>query len=255
MMNYIKSELYRVFHSVEIYSLTGVISILLLMLNGVLAIFSKEGHFPYGNVGYSLGILVSAIQIIIACGAIVVSFLYSERRKNSAMKNTIAYGISREGIFLGDCMVSILAGLLSMAVILAAFVGSACLLLDRTGMEIIEILFRGIAAVLPSVFAGVILYVWLDMRNVKEMKGMLIWLSVMDFVPSIVKMLGYRVELLARAASWMPWNLFGVQGGMSSGITCIWQTSEGFAKCWAAGGLGMVIFLVLGLWSVRRIEL
>mgnify|MGYP002232657355 FL=1 len=53
-------------------------------------------------------------------GLIVAAVLYEEEHKNGNMKNAVAFGISREKLFLGKCMTAVLTATVIMALVLTA---------------------------------------------------------------------------------------------------------------------------------------
>lgn len=108
MMNYIKSECYRVVHTKTFYIVMAVLSGLVLLMNTVNSI---SGHlipdFRYDTFRFSLNSFTSFIMLMLAMGAVVSSLLFIDDRKNGALEQAVSYGISREKIFIGKCITAL----------------------------------------------------------------------------------------------------------------------------------------------------
>ncbi len=73
MVNYMKSEFYRIFHDRTIYLLTAVITGLAVFVNVVLYLFEvNTTNFPYGNVRFSFINLITGMPIFYI-GAMLVT--------------------------------------------------------------------------------------------------------------------------------------------------------------------------------------
>lgn len=255
MLNYMKSEWYRITHSKEIYLITGLMSLAVLFMNVVTAISSRSlPGFKYGLVSFSLNTLTSSLPTWMFCmGTVIVGSLYAEERKNGTMKNSVAYGISRVSIFIGKCLMSMLFCVISLAVILVFLVSSAVLLLDGPAEEPIRQMLSGVGAALPSAFASAILTMALLSLCRKEIMAYVLWMVIMYGVPVVTFFAGLQFRTLNRAAEWMPWNFlnYEVQANMS-GYNCLWDTPYGLMKCLVAGGIGILVFAAAGLLIVRK---
>lgn len=257
MRNYIKSEWYRVTHTSTIYVFTGVLAGLTLLMNLVLWAFDKtEVAFPYGTAAFSLSFLACSMMIICVVGAILAGLLFAEDKKNGSLKNSIAFGISRTEIFLGKCVVSTLVSLISLAVILLVYLGSAVLLL-KPGVEpkAVEITLQGVACVIPMAIASEVLGLAFCNFFQKEVVAGIDWFAVMVGIPQICFILGLKFESWAKVAAWMPYNYLSREVMINmSGWNCLWQTPEGVAKCLISGFIGLIVFLAFGLLVSKKQE-
>ena len=100
--------------------------------------------------------LTSMIMVMLAMGAVVASLLFIDDRKNGVMKQMIAYGISREKIFVGKCIVALGFSLIIMVAVLVIYVGSAYLLLREPEWLPLKEMLLGIGASLPMAAASLI---------------------------------------------------------------------------------------------------
>lgn len=257
MLNYIKSEFYRVFHGREVYLFTGVCAALTVLFNLILYLFKTfTPDFPYGSIRYSLNQLSSSMEILSYAGACLATFLFAEEHKSGTLKNTISFGISRNQFFTGKCIVCSVASLFSMIVILFFYFGSAYLLLEDTGGITVMDRLRGVVANLPMAFAAVILTSAFLCMFKKEMVMMAWWFVIMAIVPIVTFFLGLKIDWLNKAAEWMPRNYLNMEVQInSSQYQALWDTSEGMAKCLIAGFIGIIVFYLIGFIGFRKKEI
>lgn len=254
MLNYMKSECYRVIHGKELYVLTGALSGLTVLMNVILYLFNRfVFDFPYGSIRYSLNILSSSMTTLLLGGLLVTSFMFSEEHKNGTLKNAVSFGISRGQFFTAKCIVCSAASLACMAVVLTVYYGSAYLLLDDPGGITVMVRLRGVAANLPMAFAAVILTVALMCMIKKEILMTICWMAVIWLIPTICFFAGFKIEWLNRAAEWMPWNYLKYETAVNmTQYECLWDTPEGLAKCLIAGAIGIAVFYVAGYVAFRK---
>ena len=255
MVNYMKSEWYRITHTKDIYVTTGILAGLTLFINLMLYITDhKSENFRYGTVSFSLSLLISGMYVIVMAAMGLALALFAGNWKNGILKNAVAGGISREKIFLGKCVVGTVAAFFSMVVILAVYIGSAVLLLDNGVVdEAVGIALRGVGSTLLMAIASLILTIVLNSCLEREGSALLAWCTIMNLVPEICNLLGTKIVLFKRIAGWMPNNYLSdeVVANMS-GWQCLWETPEGLAKCLISGVLGIVIFLISGIVLCRK---
>lgn len=259
MMNYVKSEFYRISHSRGIYCLTGILVILSFLLNAVLGWFGRRdgSSFPYATTSFSYSNLVANPMFFCVMSAIIGIFLYEGNRKNGNLKNTISFGIPRIKVFAGQCMVATVTAILCLIVVLSVYIVSAVVLLEHTGPVSLMDLLTEIPAVLLVAIASLISGIVCIEAFGKDSTGIIIWFVIWFIIPRIFFYLGLRIDVLHTIAMWMPDNFFGTNGmrvNMSQSITA-WDTVEGMAKCLISGLIGMVVFSLSGVVLLRRREL
>lgn len=257
MLNYLKSEFYRILHGREIYSATAALAGLTVLMNLVLFAFDRlTPDFPYATVTFSLNMMTGSMPMLLMAGLIIVLFLFSDEYKNGTLKNTISYGISRNAFFTGKCIACAVAAFLSMLVVLAVYIGSAYLLLNAEGSMPVRQLLTGTAVNLPAAFASVILASALCCRFKKETAVVLWWLGIIWWLPMVCFFLGLKIESNERISEWMPWNYLKYEVSVNmSGYSCLWDTPEGVAKCLIAGSIGILVFYVAGILVFHKREI
>ncbi|MFZ7119341.1 MAG: hypothetical protein ACOWWH_00120 [Eubacteriaceae bacterium] len=259
MMNYVKSEFYRVSHGKGVYYFTAILSILVFLLNAILHWFGKidGASFPYDTTSFSYSNLVANPMVFCVMGAVIGIILYEGNRKNGNLKNTIAFGIPRTKVFAGECIVATITAVASLIVVLAVYIVSAIILLEHTGPVSLTDLLTEIPAVFLLAIASLISGIVCIEAFGKDSTGIIVWIVIWFIIPRIFFYLGLRIDVIHNIAMWMPENFFGTSSmsvNMSQSITA-WGTAEGMAKCIISGMIGIIIFSFSGIVLLRKREL
>ncbi len=257
MLNYMRSEWYRIFHTKSLWVFTAVLTVLILSLNVMLFLMgSGNPDFPYSTVRFSFSMLLSSMLIFGCSGVALASILFADKSQGGIMKNAASYGISRTRILVGKCIISSAAAFASMVVILAVYVGSAVLLLDGEWVSCVQTVIIGVLVNLPFAVACVILYISFQQFLGRESLAILAWIGVIYILPLICLYAGFRIDLLAKIAEWLPYNYLQLEVQASaSQYDCLWMNSQGMAKCLISGFVGIGVFLFLGFCMNHRKEL
>lgn len=254
MLNYIKSEWYRISHTKGIYMFLGVFMILAVLMNVGIDLFGNQ----YATTAFSYSNFVANPMVFPFMGIVIAYFLYDGSRKNGNLKNTIASGISRVKIFAGECVVGILVSTLMMILILGTWILCAQLLLESKGVvQLDDVLWE-----LPSIYlisiASLISSILMIELFEKSINGILAWFAIWFLIPEILRYLGLRFDWIQQIALWLPNNFFKVVNGahvnMQECIT-MWETTEGFLTCILAGLMGVILFTSLGIYLLKERDL
>ncbi len=257
MLNYMKSEFYRVLHSAVVYVTAVILGVLTIILNVMLAGFNRfSTDFLYGTTSFSFSNLVANPMVYCYMAFIIVAILYEANKRNGDLKNTIAYGISRTKIFAGKCIVSFITSLVILMIVMTVYIVSAVLLLKHSGPTEIEDLLLEIPAVsliaISSLILGVVV---LELFN-KSVIAMVVWYLIFAGIPTALFCIGIKVEFIQKIALWMPENFFRVEMQVNMAqCTTIWDTAEGMAKCLISGAIGIVLFSIAGILLLRKKEI
>ena len=240
MLNYTKSELYRIVHGRELYLFTGVLCAIVLLSSVLLWAMASTPDFPYATVRFSLSNLISMLPSLFLLAGLLVWVLFADDRKDGTFKGLGSTGRGRA----------------SMMGILAVYGGSAVLLLEGPA-DAVPILLKGVAAALPFTVACVVLGVAVCSVLPKTSAAFLVWLAIVAIVPSALHAVGMVVEPVGALASWLPYNFFSNEVAINqSGLAeFLWDTPAGLAKCLIAGFAGVAVFGIAGLWRASKREL
>lgn len=251
MFNYIKSELYRAAHSLSCLVTLGVFVALAVTITCGLAIFGAVNpDFGYDNTAYAMSFLATIPSVFVCAAPILVYILYENTGRSGVLKNAVAFGISREKIFLSQIIVSFIFCFAVMAATLAVYFAAAFALLDYDPSFAASEVAREVLCVLPSAVASLIFAVVCVNISDRAFVGILLWMAVFYVVPYVCRWIGYEADFFARAASWMPMNFMD---SMSNPM--FWQTKEGVIKAIVAGAAGTALFAVTGWLALRKKEI
>lgn len=258
MLNYIKSELYRVWRIKTILTMGGVFAGLILLMNFVLFLLKDVEYFRYGITSFSFSVIVAQPMLYCYVAADVAATLYEGDRRKGVERSSIAGGISRMEIFAGKCLVSLLTALGILALVLPVYIVSAVLLLNPAGPTTVGDMLMELPAVALSGIASIILAVFLLEFFDKSIVGILAWIVIMIVLPKAFLLsgilLGSRGDMLTRIAMWMPQNFFMDMEVTMSQCAPIWDTAAGMEKCVIAGAAGIVIFSLGAVLLLRKKE-
>lgn len=256
MLNYIKSECYRAIHAKGVYMAIGIMAAMVLAMNIVLALGGQYiPDFRYGSFRFSLNTLTAAIYSVVLLGAVVPGCIFMDDRRNGVLKNAVAYGISREKIFVGKCLVAFLFTFFILCAVEIVYVGSAWVLLDDPEWVPLREMLMGIGAALPSAAASLIFMMLLGILFEKEMAAAIWWAAFYYLIPMAFSLVGLKLEAFAKIASWMPYTFLRMEAIVSySDYHCLWDTPAGLTKCIVSGVIGCAVFLGFGIWKVKKQE-
>ena len=82
MLNYTKSELYRIVHGRELYLFTGVLCAIVLLSSVLLWAMASTPDFPYATVRFSLSNLISMLPSLFLLAGLLVWVLFADDRKD-----------------------------------------------------------------------------------------------------------------------------------------------------------------------------
>ena len=274
MLNYIKSECYRISHRPVLYVTTLLLSVFVVGLIVLIAMFAWDtDNASAVSAGITYAGLISSPQVFMYMAAIVSCLIYSSVHKYGDVKNTIAGGLSRVQVFAGKCITSLIAATIVMIVLLTVWIISAELILTSGGLfSIVDVLFEVLVVYLIAAANIITVQLFFELFK-KEILAALAWAAVWIMLPAVLNLLGMRFEVLANIASWMPYNFLqnvvqtttvaqgDVMGGsvnvsiISQKPDVLWYTSEGLFKCLLSGAIGVALFSLSGWLVLRRRDL
>lgn len=211
-------------------------------------------NFRYGSTTFPFSMLVyGGFQMAFLLIIGLCSNLFGAEFKNRTIINSIAYGCSREMLFFGKLIVTLICCALTLVLVEGTLIGSAYLLLEDGGIEALKSLMRATIACLPGYICGACAAVAFFYTFGSDLKGIWAWLIVFIGVPSVTSILGLKFETIATMDKWLVYNLFG-ETAPAPAYGMIWDTAEGFRRCILAGVMGIIVFIIVGIIGVRKKE-
>ena len=109
MINYMKSELYRIFHSKGVYIYLIVCNVLMILGGTHYFYFDKtENNFPYGNAKFFYTNVITAGLLILVIGA-SMNMLVNSKQNKALNKISISFDTAVSSIYWGKFIVYILS--------------------------------------------------------------------------------------------------------------------------------------------------
>lgn len=258
MFNYIKSEFYRNIHTKGNYIFLFGCMAFVIFLNVALGMFANsQVNFPYGNTKFSFSSFYTAMNVVMMVCLSLVSLIYGQEFKNHTLKNSISYGISRSQIYFGKFLTEVVISIINLVLISAAYIISAYIILDNSGIVYLNDLIRSLVACVPLFLVSVMVAHCLYFIFDSEVAVGVSWVIIIAVIPKILSMVGRKIDILGKVASWMPWNIAGwsTYDEANKRMIMSWSTQEGFVKCFIVGIIGTIIFYIVGLVLFKKREI
>lgn len=258
MINYLKSELYRILYRKGTYLFILICSALLVSSNVVLALVDKaEENFPYATTYFSLGNLITNFPFIFLICIGVASMIFGNEHNNHTMKNNISYGLSRGRIYFGKFIIEVIYSLIAFFIISGCHVGSAYLILEHSSPKVLEMLLDTFVVTLPLLLLS--LATTNSFAFIMEGTGSAIasTIGVLLAFPLVTNFLGMKFKVFRDLASVLPWNMINNldYDFVNFQLLQPWEGMKGYYMYWTAGMVQLIIICAIGYMVFRRKEI
>ena len=241
MLNYIRSELYRATHTRPCYVMTAVLVLGILAFNLVLHFWGSGADY-YGHTSFSYVFSISEPWLYIICGAVVAALLYEGRSKNGNLKNSLASGLSRSQLFVGQCLTALLIATIMMVIVVAVWAATDFWTLDD--------FLCSVAAAYPLAVASLVSIIPFFLLFRRDLTAVAGWLMVWNVAPALFAGLGLKFSWASRLASWMPKNFLSFDS-----VVRWWEEPMILEKSLISALIGILVFGLLGVVSWRKRDL
>jgi ABC-2 type transport system permease protein len=257
MINYLKSEFYRIFHAKSTYLFIIICSALLISASILLAIVKlSEPDFPYATTYFAISLMISNVMIVYFLCITVSNMIFGNEHTNHTLKNTISYGISRSTIYFGKLIVQIVYAFLAFTLIVGCYIGSSYLLLENSGPEIMELLFKMYAAVVPMFLFALAATNCFTFIMDSAAGSIAATCGLMIGFPIVTGFLGMKFEFINKISNITPWNLIGnIDIDFENYVLTLFWQENGHVKYWIAGLAQMLIVVIVGFVVFRKKEI
>lgn len=244
MLNLMKSEQYRFVRTGNFYY-TGLLYILLMAAAAVILYAFKQFDpgFQYGNERFFYRNVQAMMPVVFLLLFTFPLILMGEHKQ--VLKNTAAYGYSRQQIYAAKLMVTMAGFLLFALVLTGASVLFGAALLDRSHEHALTEYSKSLLSVLPVMIAGITTYYSLAAVMKKNTQIMIAYLLIY-FLPH------YVLGALKGRFAWAAWlhshnpvyYLFNLYREMTYPA---WEP-------WVSGAVYTLFFGALGLYLFNKEE-
>lgn len=254
MFNYIKSELFRISRNKKLYILLTVIAVLILAMGVVLALFGKNSAFPYATTAFALGNEYRSMNYLLLIVLLLSAYLDDNEYRQHTMKHSVAFGISRNTIYLARLFAQMIVSAVIYILMNVLLVGISFAFLKHSNVGELNELLRAMTAGIPLFLAALAISHCFIMNMESVVSAETFAISIILILPLIMNILGRQVELIAKLAYWLPYNLASPFYDESSMIQLVWNMPNGMWHCYLSGLTVTIIFIVAGLVFFRKRE-
>lgn len=258
MLNYLKSEFYRILHKKVTYLFIIICSLLLISSTIVLAaVKASDTSFQYATTKFAIDLFSSNLMMILLLCIVVAVTVFGNEHNNHTMKNSISYGISRGKLYCGKLIMELIYALIAFAIITGAYIGVAYLLLENSDPGYLVLLLKACFAALPLfIFAiGATNCFLFLMESVGSSIGAVV--GILLGLPLVFNLLGMKFKLFADLANLLPYNMINGIGYDTEKfqLSLLWAGNTGYLKYWLIGLAELLIITVIGLIGFNKKEI
>jgi len=202
MINYLKSEQYRLLRKKSLH-LTSLVCLLLIIAAGaVLAYFGKsEPSFRYAtSTFYYSNVLGSAGLIILVAFIVNISLTGKD---TAVLKNTISFGITRKTVYWSKLILSFGYFLLLSIIGLCLLIGVGETVLPTENGSIGN-LMMAVANMVPIILSAFLLIHTLKLLNIGEVYILVILLGIYGFAGNLLWVLSKKFAFFKKLYEYAP---------------------------------------------------
>lgn len=257
MLNYIKSECYRIFHSKEIYLLTGIFTVLIMAFNVIHYVCAGNlPGFQYANTAFTYGMIDTSMNTFIYIIIVICSMLDGSSLHN--MKNAAAFGTDRKVIYFGRMVTQSIICIAMYLYLMGLHLFLGKLLLEDSGREATQMFIRSALVCIPMFLGVVAAYHCCILLNKNAITAAAIMIILLTVLPMGTTLLGYRLSGVKKVSDMLMYNLMRVNyvetaEGYLREFT--WSTTAGIVKCMIAGISAILIFSLVGMKYFQKKEI
>lgn len=255
MMNYMKSELYRIQRSKGVYILIGSCILLMIAMNLVLWAFGNyDENFRYATTEFSFSMLTTGMQCVFFVTLMISGVIFGDEFKHRTFSNATAFGYSKMTVFFSKWLLTLFVSAIGLVLVVGTLIGSGLLLLEHSNVGELESALKSLVACIPIFICGVTgAYVLIFLLK-SETAAIWAWFGVFMGITMPISLLGMKFKFLEQLSKWLVFDILGdiTLDEATGSWYMIWETAEGFTRTILAGVLGTVVFLVIGIIGLRK---
>lgn len=253
MLNYIRSECYRSLRIQNLKVAVGVLLGMIFLLIGALVYFGKmDATFPYANTEFALGNLYNQMTYLFVVMVFLSMLIDDSECKNHTMKHSVAFGIKRDTIYLGRFFVQLVICTVIYITMTITLTGVSFLFLEHSQVGEVGHLLRISLGGYSCLLAGLAIAFYFIMKFENQSVAIAWALIALVIVPITCNIIGRKIELVHKIASFLPYNLITYEGPLVDLQGNVVATVAGVTM---VGLLWMLLFLWIGVNDFRKKEL
>lgn len=255
MLNYLKSELYRVVRLKSVYMTFVFSAAILLLFNGALFYFRNTEGFRYATTKYSFSAIYTSMSILIYIVFMICSVVIDDEFKSRTLKNSVAAGVKRNTLYFGRFIIELVIGMIFYVLLNGLHILLGLSLLENSGSEYLHILIRSLIAGIPIYIACAALchclyYILDNAYNVIS-----IFVVIVTVIPKAIEFAGMKISFFNKLNEWIISSMLETKWDETYNLTLTWDTTNGLIRCYIGGMIGIIVFSVIGSTLFNKKEL
>ncbi|BCN30219.1 ABC transporter permease subunit [Anaeromicropila herbilytica] len=256
MLNYVKSEFYRIFRERSIWVLSAVFSALVIAACIVLFLTNKATpNFPYANTRYLLSTIASMMVIPFFMLSTIPQTVVGEEIREKTLKNSVSFGVSRSTIYFGKWFVNVVGLLIVGVITVSISMMGSYLFLEDSGITFTTDFIMALIGMFPLLLAGLTTYHFLYFWSPNTNYVFLCYGGVYLLPFLIGYFLGGKFETIR----WLFYHcvVYLMSNSYLKGrhVYMAGNTTNGMITCYLVGIGLTVIFLIIGYVHFKRNEI
>ncbi len=254
MINYMKSELYKVSRNKMTYIYLGSLIVLICALPLLLNLYNSSNGMEYDAVFLLEGVRINTFNLPLYLTIMITSLVFSEEYKNRTMTNSISFGFNRAQIYFGKFIVQTLVAMIFAVVAFGVLILSSWLILgfNSSMSESISLLFTQIIAAFPIWLAGLAIANALAFIFNSTMTFAIIFMTLVVIIPSVLD----TIALFTDKLNFIKDHLLSCQFStlnlvMNDGII----SNANMRYYYSLGAVYFIVSILLGYFTYRKKEI
>ncbi len=258
MLNYMRAELYKLFHRKYFWGTIVVFFVLEALLLSGYVFTNAHGN----NIIFSDAVMEICLMLPLGSYFTLIAgeIGFAGQYKNSTLKNEVSFGLSRSRIYLGKLFAQLMAALITCFLVVAFYAAACRLLLPSTGDDIQALVKVGkcLLAALP---------IWLGMQALvcacfflirSEIGASALALGLYAGLPVGLKIIGLLMSprpvgiWILKIVLWLPSS---VLEGLSNPANLAAEPLTYFGIPWLVGGVWFLGSTIVGLAGFQNKEI
>lgn len=255
MLNYLKSEFYRIVRLKSVYITFAFCAAISLLFNGALFYFSNEVGFRYSTTKFSFSTIYVNMPFLIYIVYMICSVVIDDEFKSRTLKNSVAAGIKRNTIYFGRFIIELVIGMIFYILLNALHIMLGLALLENSGAQYLHILIRSLVACIPIYIACAAICHCLYYILNNAINVIFAFVVIVTLIPKAIGLAGMKIGFLGKINEWLLSSMLEAKWDEAYNLTLTWDTTNGFIRCYIAGMIGIIVFSVIGSILFNKKEL
>lgn len=255
MLNYIKSEFYRIIRTKSVYISFAFCMAAILLLDFSLFYFKSEVDFPYATTKFAFSSIYSSMGALIYFVVMICTVVQGDEYKYHTFKNSVAAGVTRNTIYFGRFIAEIVTCLAFYILICGTHIVLGTALLNNSGTEYLNILLRSMVACIPLYVACIAVCHCLLYYFDTAVKAIGVFVVFFTLIPTVIRYAGMKIELLEKVYKWLIPAMLTANFDEEFKMSLTWDTTTGFVQCYIMGLAIILIASIIGATLFNKKEL